>query len=180
MKISSDVLYKTAQIILSRIVPALSVLVVLFALFCLGLICISTYGCHSEPPKPEEIELERDISDDETKCREGFIVKIEGITYDYMVVLVQEQNSNLYWTALAHSQENFRVGDRIETCYHEVLTNPHSKKFVTIGIAKRSVTSRYELSELEKLEKREEELRDCNDHVSTLIKAIESKGSPSN
>ena len=54
MKINSNTLYKTAEILLGRIVPAFSGMVILLALFCLGMIM---FGCHSERPKPEEIQL---------------------------------------------------------------------------------------------------------------------------
>lgn len=133
MKISSDVLYKTAQIILSRIVPALSVLVVLFALFCLGLICISTYGCHSEPPKPEEIELS-DYDYGSAHCPfTGNILRIEDVIGSkevnggsgLVVALVQPDDpgvTGVYVAAVASKHANFSVGDRIEVCQVRVLT----------------------------------------------------------
>jgi len=150
---------RTLDYIMGRIVPAyVGFIIAIFMTLVL-------FGCHSQPSDIEGLELKRSLHEDTIPCRDGYIVKIENVTYDYRIVLVQEQNADKFWTALAQMQENFKIGDRVETCEYEILEHPHIRGYGPISIVKKDVQSFYDPSELEKYEQCRKELEQCNDDL---------------
>lgn len=138
------------------------------------------------PDKPGEPSLWRNVPPDleEMDCSRGGVIKsTQDINKDFEVLLVHNANEedDVSWGALAHKQDNFKIGTYVQICYVEVLNGSRGRNYSMVGLAKRDEHTKYPFdSELEKLgqcqedlESAESELSECNAHVSTLLKAVE-------
>lgn len=160
--------------------------IVVPTLLCLGS-AVLLLSCKGTPTQPEDIALTRPMEYLDDPCPvEGPIVKIETIpgsngpleSASPLVMLLVDANEDspmAYNGALAQKQDNFKIGDRVEICYtYVLLVHSQSPSFSYIGFARKLPDSSYEPSDLEKYEQFQDELKECNEHTSTLIKAMQT------
>jgi len=158
-------------------------------LLCLGAAVVFS-SCNSEPPKPEEVTLSKVVNNPGIKNGHcpftGEIIRIEDVIgakeveggSGLVMVLVQPDPPSLpdtYVAAVAHQNDSFSVGDRVDVCGIEILQEyRHGSKFQTLFTARKLPGSSYKSSDALSLELCQEELKECNEHVSTLVKTMES------
>jgi len=143
-------------------------------------------GCQSEPASEfVSIEIAKTVALPKGNCsRSGHIVKKESIgdELEWLLIRDDQDEAGIYWGAIASKQENLKPKDLVEICYVDVIHSaPTNHRHKMLGYARKTLHSYYEPSELEKFEQCQNDLAECNDHVSTLVKAIDkNKASPSN
>jgi len=158
MRTKEDRIDKALHYIMGRVVPAyLGFIIAIFMALVL-------FGCQSEPPKPEEIELTQVPSLPGGNCsRSGHIVKKVRISdgLEWLLVRDNQNEEGTYWGAIAPKQENLKTRDLVEICYVNALhTAPSNQYHQQLGYARKTLHSFYEPSELEKYEQCQEDLKD--------------------